>query len=62
MHCWIVYFELAQPLFVELKHCGYNHNYQAKSKTKRLLDIPFLKNKFMAHNLLNASASKTRTI
>ena len=27
---------------VELQHCGNNHNYKSKSKTKRLLDIPFL--------------------
>ena len=28
--------------FADLKHCGDSHNYQTKSETKRLLDIPLL--------------------
>ena len=28
--------------FADLKHCGDSHNYQTKSKTKGLLDIPLL--------------------
>ena len=28
--------------FADLKHCGDSHNYQTKSKTKGLLDIPIL--------------------
>ena len=28
--------------FADLKHCGDSDNYQAKSKTKELLDIPLL--------------------
>ena len=27
--------------FVELKHCGDNHTYETRSKTNRLLDVPF---------------------
>ena len=26
--------------FADLKHCGENHNYQTRSKAKKLLDIP----------------------
>ena len=28
--------------FADLKHCRNSHNYQTKSKTEGLLDIPFL--------------------
>ena len=28
--------------FVDLRHCGANHNYLTKSKAKGLLDIPFV--------------------
>ena len=33
--------QLAKP-FPALKHCGDNHNYQTRSKTKRLLDFPLV--------------------
>ena len=29
--------------FLELKYCGYNHNYQTRSVTKKLLNIPYVK-------------------
>ena len=29
--------------FLELKYCGYNHNYQTRSMTRKLLDIPYIK-------------------
>ena len=38
--------------FADLKYCGDSHNYQTKSKTKRLLDIP----------LLNTQISDTQSV
>ena len=29
--------------FSQLKYCGYNHNYQTRSGTRKLLDIPYVK-------------------
>ena len=29
--------------FSQLKYCGYNHNYQTRSETRKLLDIPYVK-------------------
>ena len=29
--------------FLELKYCGYNYNYQTRSMTRKLLDIPYIK-------------------
>ena len=29
--------------FLELKYCGYNHNYQTRSVTRKLLNIPYVK-------------------
>ena len=29
--------------FWKLKYCGYNHNYQTRSVTRKLLDIPHVK-------------------
>ena len=29
--------------FSQLKYCGYNHNYQTMSGTRKLLDIPYVK-------------------
>ena len=45
--------------FSELKYCGYNHNYQTRSVTKKLLNIPMPRQMLMEHNLLNTTASQT---
>ena len=44
--------ELANS-FADIKHCGDSHNYQTKSKTIGILDVPLLNTRTMAHNLLN---------